>query len=85
MHDGEWLTIHEAQRNPPLFTVILSVIHAGQEIAFENQRCIENIDAALSDDRTALVFVPFEVHAADLPIEPLIVRNPTPAGTRHEQ
>jgi hypothetical protein len=64
MNDRERLTLDQTQGNPPLLTVILSVIDPGQHVAFKNQGRIQEIDTTLLFDLLPLVLVPFKLHSS---------------------
>ena len=60
MDNHETFVVHNAQRYETRLSIVPAVVDPRQDIAFENERCIQNVDAALLKDLKPFLLVPFE-------------------------
>jgi hypothetical protein len=65
MDDDEARVVDHAERNEPDFAIVLPVVTPRQNIAFEDQGCVDDIDAPGPQDLLPLVVVPFEIQGSD--------------------
>ncbi len=64
MDDDEKFAFDLTERNEPFFAIVLAIVRAGENGAFEDQRGIEQVDATLPDDLLPFSLIPFELQAA---------------------
>ena len=62
MNDDETLVPDHAQRDFSHFAVVFLVIQTSQNLAFENQGGINDINATFFEDQIPFPFIPLEIH-----------------------